>query len=57
MKNEFLAFAVLAVAAVALIGGIGYTLYCGAYFIAVCIAALGVLAFPTLYEAWQIIKK
>lgn len=56
MKEEFKAFAVLVIAFVGLTGGIGFSLYEGAYFIACCNAALGVLAFPTIYEAWQIIK-
>lgn len=30
------------------IGGFGYACYCKAYFIAVCVVALAVMAFPTV---------
>lgn len=34
--------------AVGAIGGFGYACYCKAYFIAVCVVALAVMAFPTV---------
>ena len=33
------------------IGGIGYACYCHAYLIAICIAVLAVIAFPTV-KGW-----
>jgi len=33
--------------AVGAIGGFGYSMYCKAYFIAVCVVVLAVMAFPT----------
>lgn len=56
MKNEFLAFAVLAIAFVGIVGGVGFSVYNGAYLIAVCVAALGVLAYPTIKKAWDTIR-
>lgn len=35
------------------IGGFGYAAYCKAWFIACCVAALGVMAFPTLLKFWK----
>lgn len=46
-------FAILLFYLAALIGGIGYTVYDGAYGFAVAIAVLGIIAFPQLKKAWQ----
>jgi len=40
-------FILLCLYAVGIIGGVGYTLYCRAWFIAACVIALGGMAFPT----------
>jgi hypothetical protein len=37
----------------AVFGGIGYTIFSGAYFIAVDIAALGFLAYDKFDAAWK----
>lgn len=46
--KKFLYFFGLAAYAVGSIGGFGYAAYCKAYFIAVCVVALAVMAFPTV---------
>lgn len=35
------------------IGGFGYAMYCKAYFIAVCVIALAVMAFPTVKSCYN----
>lgn len=42
------AYAVGAIGGFGSIGGFGYACYCKAYFIAVCVVALAVMAFPTV---------
>lgn len=56
MKNEFLAFAVLVIAFVGIVGGIASALYIRAYVPAVAVALLGVLAWPTIKAAWKTIN-
>ena len=46
-------FVILAIALVGLVGGIGYTIYSGAYPIAVGVAALGYLAYPKAKEMFK----
>lgn len=50
MSKKFLCFFGLAAYAVGSIGGIGYACYSKAYFIAVCVAVLAGMAFPTAKE-------
>ncbi len=45
--KKVLDFAGLCAYVVGAIGGFGYAMYCKAYFIAVCVAALAAMAFPT----------
>ena len=47
MKKIF-CFVMIILYILGVIGGIGYTIYCGAWPIAVGIAALGYMAFPEL---------
>ena len=56
MKNEFLAFAVICIAIVGIVGGIASAIYLGAYVPAVAVALLGVLAWPTIKAAWKTIN-
>ena len=51
--KSILAFLVLAFAVLGLVGGIGYTAYNGAYFIAVGIIILGYLAYPKAKEMFK----
>lgn len=44
----FLNFLAVCAYVVGVIGGLGWTLYSKAYFIAVCVAVLAVMAFPQL---------
>lgn len=44
---------ITALYALGLIGGLGWTLYNHAWLIAAGVAALGVLAFPTLKKVWS----
>lgn len=46
-------FAILLCYLVALIGGVGYTVYNKAYVVTVAVVMLGVIAFPQLKKAWQ----
>lgn len=48
MIKKFGLFAGIAAYIVGLVGGIGYALYGGAYFIALCVAVLGGIALPTV---------
>lgn len=52
MKNIEL-FLILAIAFLGLAGGIGYTIYNGAYLIAIGIAVLGYLAYPKAREMFR----
>ena len=56
MKKNFLAFAVLCIAIVGRVGGIGSALYLRAYVPAVAVALLGVLAWPAIKAAWKTIN-
>lgn len=46
-------FLILAIAFLGLAGGIGYTIYNGAYLIAIGIAVLGYLAYPKAKEMFK----
>lgn len=46
-------FLILAIAFLGLVGGIGYTIYNGAYLIAIGIAVLGYLAYPKAKEMFK----
>lgn len=48
--KKFLYFFAMCAYGVGAIGGFGYALYCKAYFIAVCVVALAVMAFPKAKE-------
>lgn len=48
--KKFLYLLGLAAYAVGSIGGFSYACYCKAYFIAVCVVALAVMAFPKAKE-------
>lgn len=52
MKKAFYFFG-LAAYAVGTIGGFGYACFCKAYFIAACVAALAVMAFPKAKEFYH----
>lgn len=52
MKN-IMTFVILAIAFIGLVGGIGYTIYSGAYPIAVGVAALGYLGWPKAKEMFK----
>lgn len=56
MKKEFLSFAVICIAIVGIVGGIASALYIRAYVPAVAVALLGVLAWPTIKDAWKTIN-
>lgn len=51
--KKILLFLVLALAVIGLLGGIGYTIYNGAYPIAIGIAFLGYLAYPKAKEMFS----
>lgn len=51
--KKILDFVLLVLYAVGTIGGIGYTIYCGAYPIALGVAATAVLAFPQAKQLAQ----
>lgn len=53
MLNKLLSFLILCLYALGTIGGIGYVCYNKAYPIAVGVAALAVMAFPKLKEAFK----
>ena len=53
MKKNFLAFAVIVIALVGIVGGIASALYIRAYVPAVAVALLGVIAWPTIKAAWN----
>ena len=46
MAKKILYFFCLVAYAVGILGGIGYSIYGGSWPIAICIAALGAMAFP-----------
>ncbi len=51
--KKFISLAKLCVALLAGIGGIGYALYSQAYVIAIAVALLVWLAWPSINEAWK----
>lgn len=51
--KKILSFLILAIAFLGLAGGIGYTIYNGAYLIAIGIAVLGYLAYPKAEEMFK----
>ena len=53
--NKILAFFLIVLSFIGFVGGIGYTIYYGAWPIAVGVAALGWLAWPKFKEAFQIL--
>ena len=52
MKN-IMTFVILAIAFIGLVGGIGYTIYGGAYPLAVGVAVLGYLAYDKAKEMFK----
>lgn len=54
--KQFIAFILLALYVVGVIGGIGYTLYDGEWPVAVGILALAYLAYPKAKECFEILK-
>lgn len=55
MENikKIASFFALAAIFVGLLGGIGYALYCRAYFIAICLCVLGWAAVPKVVELYK----
>lgn len=51
--EKALYFILLILAVLGFIGGIGYTIYCGAYLISVGVLALGYLAYPKCKEIFN----
>lgn len=51
--KKLIAFAGLCAYMVGSIGGFGYAVYSRAYFIAACVLALAVMAFPTFKSFWK----
>jgi uncharacterized membrane protein len=51
--KKFIYFFALCAYAVGTIGGIGYACYSKAWFIAVCVAVLGIMAFPKAKEFFK----
>ena len=56
MKKYFVALAWLAAYAVGLVGGVGYAAYSGAWVIAICVVLLGIMAFPKVKEAVEVLS-
>jgi len=54
--RKILSFFMLCLYVLGVIGGIGYTLYCGAYPIAAGVAALGYMAFGKAKECVDYLK-
>lgn len=54
--KQFIAFILLALYVVGVIGGIGYSVFYGGYLIAVGIVATAYLAFPKAKELFEILK-
>ena len=54
--KKILSFFMLCLYALGVIGGIGYTIYCGAYPIAVGVAALGYMAFGKAKEYFDYLR-
>ena len=53
MAKKFLSFILLALAVLGVLGGIGYTIWCGAYPIAVGIAVTGYLAWSNIVKHFK----
>ena len=53
MKNKILAMVLLFAYLSGTINGIGYSIYIGEWFTAVCVAVLSVMAFPTAKNCWD----
>ena len=51
--NNFYNLAIISCYILAVLGGIGYTMYDGAYLISFAIAALGYMAWDKFYNAWK----
>lgn len=51
--KKLINFLLLAFSIMGIIGGIGYTLWCGAYPIAIGIAATGYLAYPNIVKCYK----
>lgn len=54
--KKIISFALICLYALGVIGGIGYTLCCGAYLIALGVAALGWMAWPKVVECWKVLN-
>ena len=53
MKNKFLALIMLFCYLIGAVNGIGYSIYIGEWFTAVCVAVLTAMAFPTALACWN----
>lgn len=53
MKKSFIDWAVFCLWVVGTIGGVGVALYNKSYFIAICVAALAVMAFPRAKKVFE----
>ena len=51
--KKYIYLVILFLYAMGVIGGIGYTLYCNEYVIAVAVAVLGAMAYPTAKELYK----
>ena len=51
--KKFVSFLLMCLYIVGVIGGIGYTIYCGAYVISVGVLATGYLAWPKAKECFE----
>lgn len=54
--KKILYFVLICLYALGVIGGVGYTLWCGAYLIAIGIASLGWMAWPKVVECWKVLN-
>ena len=54
--NKILAFFLLVLGFVGIVGGVGYTCYYGAWPIGVGVAATGYLAWPRIKELWKVLN-
>ena len=57
MGKSIIAFILMVLSLVGILGGIGYSIYCGAYVIAVGLVAAGYLAYPKFMECIKLITE
>ena len=54
MKQKILAIVLLFCYLIGTVNGIGYSIYIGEWFTAVCVAVLSVMAFPVAKKFWDV---